>query len=186
MQPVCGPVVNQTAEVPPTAEPLPAGPPSEPGARTVEPGPPEPVEPSPPAPPSEPATESSRLRVQGAKRRRRVDRFEQVHQRHRQGQSERRIARELGMSRKTVRRYLRRRSCPDWNPGRPRRSTVEAHRDWIDARLAEGLTNVAELPRHLAERGFQGYWPCSTTEATGSGTDESGIGHPAGIAVRAG
>lgn len=156
MQPACSPVVNETVVVPPTAEPSPAGPPIEPGARTVEPGPPEPVEPSPPAPPSEPASESSRLQVQGAKRRRRVERFEQVHQRRRQGQSERRIARELGMSRKTVRRYLRRQSCPDWIPGRPRRSTVDAHREWIDARLAEGLTNVVELHRQLGERGFQG------------------------------
>jgi len=156
MQRACSPVVSETAEVPPTAEPSPAGPPSEPGARTVEPGPPEPAEPSPPAPPSEPASVSSRLQVQGAKRRRRVERFEEVHQRHRQGQSERRIARELGMSRKTVRRYLRRRSCPDRIPGRPRRSTVDAHREWIDARLAEGLTNVVELHRRLIEQGFRG------------------------------
>jgi hypothetical protein len=60
------------------------------------------------------------------------------------------------MSRKTVRRYLRRESCPDWVPGRPRPSRVDAHREWIDARLAEGLTNVVELHRQLTERGFQG------------------------------
>ena len=60
------------------------------------------------------------------------------------------------MSRKTVRRYLRRESCPDWGPGRPRRSRVDAHREWIDARLAEGLTNVVELHRQLTERGFEG------------------------------
>jgi transposase len=155
-QPACRPVVNVTAEAKPTAEPSPAVPPSEPCAMTDEPGPPEPVEPSPPEPPSEPASGSPRLQVQRAKRQRRVGRFEQVHQRHRQGHSERRIARELGMSRKTVRRYLRRESCPDWIPGRPRRSTVDAHREWIDARLAEGLTNVVELHRQLTERGFKG------------------------------
>jgi transposase len=155
-QPACSPVVTVTAEAKPTAEPSPPVPPSESCAMTDEPGPPEPVEPSPPVPPSEPASESSRLRVQRAKRQRRVGRFEPVHQRHRRGHSERRIARELGMSRKTVRRYLRRESCPDWIPGRPRRSTGDAHREWIDARLAEGLTNVVELHRQLTERGFKG------------------------------
>jgi transposase len=155
-QPVCRPVETVTAEAEPTAEPSPPAPSSESGARTVEPGPPEPVELSPAAPPSEPASDSARLQVQLAKRQRRVGRFEQVHQRPRQGHSERRIARELGMSRKAVRRYLRRESCPDWIPGRPRRSTVDAHRDWIDARLAEGLTNVVEVHRRLTEQGFQG------------------------------
>jgi transposase len=155
-QPACSPVVTVTAEAQPTAAPSPPVPPSEPGPMTVEPGPPGPVEPSSPAPPSEPASESPRLQVQRSKRQRRAGRFEEVHQRHRQGHSERRIARELGMSRKTVRRYLRRQSCPDWMPGRPRRSQVDAHREWIDARLAEGLTNVVELHRQLTERGFQG------------------------------
>ena len=155
-QPACSPMVTETAEAMPTTEPSPPVPPSEPCAVSVEPGLPEPVEPSPPVPPSEPALESPRLQVQRARRQRRVGRFEQVHQRHRQGHSERRIARELGMSRKTVRRYLRRESCPDWIPGRPRRSQVDAHREWIDARLAEGLTNVVELHRQLTERGFQG------------------------------
>ncbi len=154
--PACSPVVSETAEVPSTAEPSPPGPPSGPGAMSGEPGLPEPVEPSPPQPESEPALGSPRLQVQRARRQRRVGRFEQVHERHRQGQSERRIARELGMSRKTVRRYLRRQSCPDWIPGRPRRSQVDAHREWIDARLAEGLTNVVELHRRLTEQGFQG------------------------------
>jgi transposase/predicted transcriptional regulator len=154
--PAWSPVVTGTAEAQPTAEPSPPVPSSEPCTMTVEPGPPEVVEPSPPALPSELAPEASRRRVQRAKRQRRLGRFEQVHQRHRQGHSERRIARELGMSRKTVGRYLRRQSCPDWSPGRPRRSTVDAHREWIDARLAEGLTNVVELHRQLTERGFQG------------------------------
>src|SRR5262249_10256460 len=43
-----------------------------------------------------------------------------------------------------------------WIPGRPRRSQVDVHREWIDARRAEGLTNVVELHRQLTERGFKG------------------------------
>jgi transposase len=154
--PAGSPMVSKTAEVLPTAEASPPVPPSELCALSGEPGLPEPVEPSPPESSSEPALESSRRQVQRAKRQRRLGRFEQVHQRHRQGHSERRIARDLGMSRKTVRRYLRRQSCPDWVPGRPRRSQVDAHREWIDARLADGLTNVVELHRQLTEQGFKG------------------------------
>jgi transposase len=106
--------------------------------------------------PNEPAAGLSRRKAQRVKRQKRVERFEEVRRRHQQGHSERRIAREMKMSRKTVRRYLRRGSCPEWTPSRPRRSSVDAHRDWIHARLAEGQTNVKELHRQLSERGFQG------------------------------
>ena len=37
-----------------------------------------------------------------------------------------------------------------------RTSQVDSHREWIDARLADGVTNVVELHRELAERGFTG------------------------------
>jgi transposase len=33
---------------------------------------------------------------------------------------------------------------------------LDGYREWIDARLAEGFTNVAELHRQLTERGFKG------------------------------
>jgi transposase len=33
---------------------------------------------------------------------------------------------------------------------------LDSYREWIDARLAEGFTNVAELHRRLTERGFKG------------------------------
>lgn len=114
------------------------------------------VELSSPQPPSVPAPEMPRLQARRAKRQRRVERFEQVHQRHRQGHSVRRIAREMGMSRSAVRRYLRCETCPDWNPGRARRSRLDAHREWIDARLAEDCTNAVELHRQLTGRGYRG------------------------------
>jgi transposase len=107
-------------------------------------------------PSSEPIEESARCQSQRARRQRRVERFDQVHERHRQGHSLRRIARELGMSRSAVRRYLRCETCPDWNPGRARRSRLDAHREWIDARLVEGNTNAVELHRQLTEMGFRG------------------------------
>lgn len=105
---------------------------------------------------SEPAPESPRIQAQRAKRQRRVERFEQVHERYRQGHSVRRIARELRMSRNAVRRYLRCETSPDWNPGRARRSRLDAHREWIDARLAEGSANAVDLHKQLTAIGFRG------------------------------
>ena len=122
----------------------------EPGAATS------PVESPPPRPPSEVLPESPRLPAEPSKRQKRIDRFEQVHELHRRGHSARRIARELGMSRRSVFRYLRRETCPPWGLGGSRRSRLDGYREWIDARLAEGFTNVAELHRQLIERGFKG------------------------------
>jgi transposase len=110
----------------------------------------------PPQPTAEPRPESLRLQSQRARRRRRIERFEQVHERHRQRHSARRIARELGMSRNAVRHYLRCKECPNWKPGRAWRSRWDAHREWIDARIAEGCTNAADLHRELVARDFRG------------------------------
>ncbi len=111
----------------------------------------EPALPSPspgaPAPP--------RLEAALARRQRRVDRFEQVHELRRRGTPIREIARALGMSRNAVRRYLRRERCPDWDPGRPARSRMDAHRQWIDARIAEGRINASELHGELVSRGVR-------------------------------
>jgi transposase len=116
-----------------------------------------PTEPSPPPQaPSEPCQESPRLQAEPSKRQKRIDRFEQVHELHKRGHSAARIARELGLSRRSVFRYLQREMCPAWGLGGARRSQLDGHREWIDARLAEGFLNVADMHRQLAERGFKG------------------------------
>ena len=91
-----------------------------------------------------------------SKRRRRIEQFERVHELRRQGAPLRTIARELGMSRNSVRRYLRCQQCPDWSPGRrSRRSRLDAHRDWIDACIANGRINATELRHELVSRGIR-------------------------------
>jgi transposase len=115
-----------------------------------------PVEPTPPQPPSEPLVDSPRLQAEPSKRQKRIDRFEQVHELHKRGHSVARIARELGLSRRSVFRHLRREICPAWGLGGSRRSQLDGHREWIDARLAEGFLNVAGMHRQLSERGFKG------------------------------
>jgi hypothetical protein len=111
---------------------------------------------SPPQPLTEPPPESPRFQAQRARRTRRIERFEQVHERHPEGHSSRRIAREIGMSRNAVRHYPRCKECPDWRPGGAWRSRWDAHREWIDARIAEGCTNAADLHRQLMLRDFRG------------------------------
>ena len=114
------------------------------------------AEPPPPGPPVEPVPESPRLQAKRAKRRELVERFERVHELHKRGYSAARIARELGLSRRSVFRYLRRETCPAWHLRGSRRSRLDGYREWIDARIAEGFMNVADLHRQLTERGFKG------------------------------
>jgi transposase len=102
-----------------------------------------------------PTPASPRQEAALAKRQRRVGRFERVHELRRQGMPIRQIARELDMSRKSVRRYLRRERCPDWRPGRATRSGMDAHREWIDARIAEGRINASELHGELVSKGVR-------------------------------
>jgi transposase len=88
-------------------------------------------------------------------KRRRVERFQRVHELHRQGTPIRQIARDLAMSRRAVRRYLGHEKCPEWGPRRRRRSGMDDHREWVDARVAEGKINASELHRELAARGVR-------------------------------
>lgn len=110
----------------------------------------------PPGPPVEPVPESPRLQAKRARRRELVERFEQVHELRKRGHPAARIARDLGLSRRSVFRYLRRQTCPAWHLRGSRRSQLDGYREWIDARIAEGFVNVAALHRQLTERGFQG------------------------------
>jgi len=150
------PVATETADAVATAESSYPQPFEKPCAASPNTGIPEQVGRTSTQPQSEPARESLRLQVQRARTQRRVARFEEVRKRHRQGHSLRRIARELGMSRNAVRRYLRLPTCPDWIPGRPRRSALDSHREWIDARLSEGPINVVQMHRQLTGQGFRG------------------------------
>jgi DNA-binding NarL/FixJ family response regulator len=114
------------------------------------------AEPPPPGPPVEPVPESPRLQAKRARRRELVERFDRVHELHKRGYPAARIARELGLSRRSVFRYLRRETCPAWHLRGSHRSRLDGYREWIDARIAEGFINVADLHRQLTKRGFKG------------------------------
>jgi transposase len=114
-----------------------------------------------------PTPASPRKEAALAKRRRRIERFERVHELRRQGTPIRQIARDLGMSRKAVRRYLRHEKCPEWGPRRARRSGMDAHREWIDARVAGGRINASEVHRELVSRGVRVSYPTVRRYLTG-------------------
>lgn len=69
--------------------------------------------------------------------------------------SQREIARQCGLSRKTVRRWVCARGFPKRKQGR-HSSTVDSHREYLERRWREGCRNGAKLWRELHARGFTG------------------------------
>jgi transposase len=129
--------------------------PSDPDPGKVEPTPAD--EPSPALDPvaEETSSNSPRKEAALAKRRRRVERFQKIHDLHRQGTPIRQIARDLVLSRRTVRRCLNHEKYPESASRRRRRSRMDEHREWVDARIAEGRINASELHRELEARGLR-------------------------------
>jgi len=110
------------------------------------------------APPTAPPPTAAE--VQGAQqkrhnRERRLVRYEQVAQLHRQGKTKRQIARELGLDRRTVRRWLRAGSYPE-RKSTSRSSSLDAYLGYLEDCLQQGCRNAAQLWRDLRERGFGG------------------------------
>jgi transposase len=65
------------------------------------------------------------------------------------------IAAATGLSRSTVKRWLRRGGVPTWR--KPRRASIlDAHRDHLERRWREGCRNASALWRELRARGFTG------------------------------
>ncbi len=73
-----------------------------------------------------------------------------------QGRSIRGIARELGVSRNSVRKYLKSSGVPRQTPRRRRASKLDPYTDHIDGRLSEGLENCVVLLRELRALGYSG------------------------------
>ena len=73
-----------------------------------------------------------------------------------QGHSARAIARELGLARNTVLRYLNSPDAMFPKPRPPRGSKLDSYAEYIDRRLAEGLENCVVLLRELRALGYDG------------------------------
>lgn len=110
-----------------------------------------PARPEPPAP--EPAVSLGHGSAREAKRQARRDRHHQVRALRDQGQSIRDIGGHLRMSPKTVLRALRHPDRPHGNLGRRGPTALAPHRAEVEAWIAGGGTNTAELYRLLRAKG---------------------------------
>jgi hypothetical protein len=104
-------------------------------------------------PPESQPSPSPRQRARPARQQRRAERPQRVREPRGRGRSLRQIARATGLSVKSVIRYLRQERCPDWNPGRPRPTRLDAFAPFIGRWIEEGGPNAAALHRELAGRG---------------------------------
>jgi transposase len=95
-------------------------------------------------------------------RSRRIARWQTVRQRHAAGATIRTIAKDLGMSRMTVRRLLQTPDPPrNRPPERPRPGgltspSLEPYRSYLEARWQDGCSNIAQLHREVEALGYQG------------------------------
>ena len=81
---------------------------------------------------------------------------------HGEGHSARAIARELGLARNTVLKYLRSPEAMRPKPRRPRGSILDPYAQHIDRRRAEGLENCVVLLRELRALGYEGAYSTLT------------------------
>lgn len=82
--------------------------------------------------------------------------MKQLYEMHGQGRSIRSIARLLGISRNTVRKYLRAPEVPKPKSRAKRGSKLDPYKDYIRKRLAEGVENCVVLLREIRQLGYSG------------------------------
>lgn len=73
-----------------------------------------------------------------------------------QGKSISEIARELGMSRSTVRKYLREGQVPDKRIGSKRSSKLDPYKPYIQELLEAGIYNSVVILERILEKGYDG------------------------------
>ena len=98
---------------------------------------------------------SRKQRVQEQNRERRLARYETVMAQVRQGASQREIARNCGLGRQTVRRWISAHSFPERRPS-SHSTTVDRYQEYLEQRWQQGCHNAAQLWRELREQGFAG------------------------------
>jgi transposase len=91
-----------------------------------------------------------------ATRERRLSRYQAVTALHQEGLKERAIARELGISRRTVRRYVQAEAFPEMSQRRRRPSILDRYEPHLEKRWAEGCHNGGQLYKEIQELGYEG------------------------------
>ncbi len=91
-----------------------------------------------------------------AAQQRRQERYQSVIDLHTQGVKIRAIARQLKMSRATVRRYLDAEGPPQTSKHRKRGSILDSYLSHLSRRWTEGIHNASQLYREIHEQGYAG------------------------------
>jgi len=111
---------------------------------------------------TEPRPLSATKRVQAERRARRLSKWEDIQARRAAAQSISQIARDLGIERKTVRRYLATRAPPPApyairpRPGGLSSPTLQPFVSYLQDRWQAGCTNLCQLFRELVGQGYTG------------------------------
>jgi transposase len=122
-------------------------------APTQEPAPLLPVPDPPPVVPSESPCPNRQTMRQQVRRQRRCERYLRVRELHQQQVSVRQIARDLDISRRTVRCFLRAATFPERAVRRAMPTPVDRFAEYIRRRCQEGCQSAAELYQELKAQG---------------------------------
>lgn len=115
-----------------------------------------------PAPPPPEAVRSGEVRLtrqqalQQERRQRRLERYEEVIQRHRQGYSQKKISKTVHLDRRTVRRWIRAGAFPERQPPRQRPTKVHRFEEYLQRRWGEGCHNATRLFEEIRVQGYRG------------------------------
>lgn len=101
-----------------------------------------------------PSTHAEALRQ--VRRGKRYERYQAVVDLRQQGVGRRAIARQTGLSRNTVHRYLEAGTFPEQQMRKKRRSLLDPYLPYLLERWEAGCQNAAQLCRELQERGYRG------------------------------
>jgi transposase len=108
-----------------------------------------------PTPVSDPVKLNRHQQQSQHRRARRKERYEAVRTAYQRGVTQRAIAQEFGLSRRTVRRFLQATEFPEQAPRR-RSTGLEPYRQYLEKRWAEGCHNATRLWRELRQQGYTG------------------------------
>jgi len=104
------------------------------------------------APPTLPATEQRRL----ARQQQRHECYDQIKEFRRQGWTQKAIAQQVGVSLRTVKRFLSTETYPERSRRRRQARNTDRYEAYLRQRLAQGCHTVAQLYREVKQQGYSG------------------------------
>jgi transposase len=99
-----------------------------------------------------PGDEQKRL----IRREQRLDRYQQVLALHTQGFEQAEIAQRVGLTTRTIQKWLKAKAFPEAKERRKRRSIFDPHAPYVLKRWKEGQRNGQQIYEEIKERGFSG------------------------------